>query len=152
MNSGYISHTLANKNIRQRISDGYFSANDICFYNNKNFDDWYNLDTTKELIVILDNEVNDGKKIKSIKIEKYGSTYISWIHPDLAVPLAYWISPLLSMYVFRWSYEIVIMNNAIADKQRQLTELKKKIQISENKNIRLNKILQNILNNGKNYP
>jgi hypothetical protein len=40
----------------------------------------------------------------------------SWIHPDLAVPLAQWISPSFSIQVSRWIRELALIGSVILGK------------------------------------
>ena len=65
---------------------------------NKEFKEWYRLENTKELISELeDQNLKAGyPAFKSVDITKgrYGG---SWIHPDLAVQLAQWVSPKFAL-------------------------------------------------------
>ncbi len=42
--------------IRQRKPDGYLNATDMCKANNKKYNDWYRLDSTKEYLNELSSD------------------------------------------------------------------------------------------------
>lgn len=90
--------------------DGYINATQLCKAGKKKFNDWYRIDTTKEIIQALQSDTHipvsqlvDVKKGNSSKF-----TQGSWIHPDLAVQLAQWISPTFAIRVSRWVRELSI--------------------------------------------
>jgi len=83
--------------------DGYVNAAQICQAGNKKFKDWYNLDSTKELIKVLEADTGIPAsglvdRIKGGNEKKRGS----WIHPDLAIQLAQWINPTFALHVSKW--------------------------------------------------
>jgi hypothetical protein len=79
--------------IISRLSDGYINATQLCKAGNKNFTDWYSLDSTKKLI----NEMGN-LPYSFIDI----TNQFEWIHPDLAIQLAYWISFSFGLKVSKW--------------------------------------------------
>jgi len=88
--------TLNNIIITSRIEDNYINAIQLCNAGNKIFNDWYNLDTTKDLIKELEKET----KCNFINIDSENKDI--WIHPDVAIELAHWISPHFSLQVSKW--------------------------------------------------
>jgi hypothetical protein len=94
-----------NINITLR-EDGFISATQMCKSGRKKFNDWYRLLSTQELIKSVEEEY----KIKIIDIKVGGNHSGTWIHPDLAVPLAQWISPLFSAKVSKWIGEWRLYN------------------------------------------
>jgi hypothetical protein len=86
--------TYNEKNITIRPEDNYIDAHELCKVDNKQFDDWFSLESTKE--IIADLSINSVQKIDG-KI---------WIHPDLAQSLAYWISPNCGLVVSKWIKKI----------------------------------------------
>ena len=102
--------TLNDIVIISRTEDNYINATQLCQAGDKKFNDWFRLDTTKQLISILEAEAGNpvsglintlvtdmGIPISAlIDIKKGGNNKHnqgSWIHPDLAIQLAQWISP-----------------------------------------------------------
>ncbi len=92
---------LNNVNIVSRQTDKYINATLLCQAGNKKFSHWFSLDTTKQLIKIL--ESNAGiPALDLVQVNKGGNHYGSWIHPDLAIQLAQWISPKFALQVSQW--------------------------------------------------
>jgi hypothetical protein len=137
--------------------DGFINATAICKAGNKKFNDWYRLESTNELIKVLeevDNAetgiptdistfkiINDNTetgipvsaKCKVIDIKKGGNDKKgqgSWIHPDLAVQLAQWISPTFAIQVSRWIRELALTGSVTVGNEKthkQLVELQNEI-------------------------
>ena len=89
--------------ILYKKENNYINADKLCKSENKNFEDWYNLELTKELIKSIESEhnlveINDGEH---------------WIHPDLAIQLAYWISPTFALKVTKFIRKIFGKENEI---------------------------------------
>jgi hypothetical protein len=106
-----MSLALNNIVIESRKSDNFINATQLCKAGGKKFNDWYRLDSTKELKEELKRRFNAGipafkKSLVDIKKGRYNSG--SWIHPDLAVQLAQWISPSFAIQVSRWIRELFI--------------------------------------------
>jgi len=136
--------------IQARSSDGYINATQMCKAGNKFFKDWFRLENTKQMIVILakhmgiDIENPDRRILPSalIDITKGGNDKMaqgSWIHPDLAVNLAQWISPLFGIRVSRWVREIVITGSANLEPKsdEELLKLQVELQTHQEKLKRL---------------
>lgn len=87
-------------NIRQRSSDGYLSATDMCKANGKKYNDWVRLECTNEFLKELSCEA--GYPVSEIlKVIKGGNPKFqgTWIHPLAAVNLAQWLSPKFAVFV-----------------------------------------------------
>jgi hypothetical protein len=74
---------------RARPHDGYINVQRFCQWGKKEFNDWFELEHTKGFIEALKNETDLPV---SVLIDTSTPDEI-WIHPDLAVQLALWISP-----------------------------------------------------------
>lgn len=84
-----LEHNGITINIRE---DGYINATEICKTEEKKFNNWCRLRSTKKIIKELNNN--------NIKyLEKNSKNKDSWIHPDLAVQLATWVSASLSVKI-----------------------------------------------------
>ena len=142
--------------------DGFVNATALCKAGNKKFNDWYRLDSTKELIKVFEAEnlktenppllknTETGQFVsgnyKSLDIKKGGNdkkAQGSWIHPDLAIQLAQWISPIFALQVSSWVRKLstqgyVIINNE-SEKDKIIKEREKEIEYMQNKH---NKILE----------
>jgi hypothetical protein len=110
--------SLNNIIINSRIEDHYINANQLCKAGDKLFNDWYTLDTTKELIKVLETEMKSSNESSSENLILIDITDITditesnsiinsftqdiWIHPDLAIQLAQWISPIFALKISTW--------------------------------------------------
>jgi hypothetical protein len=87
--------------------DGYVNATLLCKASGKKrLDNWMCLESTKKLLQEFSNSL-DSQGVKSIDClqGRYGGTFI---HPDLAVQLAQWISPSFALQVSRWIRELML--------------------------------------------
>ena len=97
----YSNITLNNVVISSRPIDHYVNAIKLCQAGGKKFNDWFRLDTTKELM----NELSTEAGIVETKRggnDKSKQRLGSWIHPDLSIQLAQWISPKFAVQVSKW--------------------------------------------------
>ncbi len=140
--------------IESRSSDKFINATQMCKAGKKQFRDWYRLDSTKELIKMLEqtlivgyrtikninqNGERDDNLIVSKLVETKKGRYNSgsWIHPDLAVQLAQWISPSFAIQVSRWIRELYLTGSVSIDSNKsdeELKELQQKVMHLEAKN------------------
>jgi hypothetical protein len=129
---------LNNVSIEYREEDNYINATQLCKAAGKEFKHWHSLISTKELIKSLENileaEVvfpttldSSDTLVKSLVDIKKGNSKLftqgSWIHPDLAVPLAQWLSPTFAIQVSRWIRELCITGSTTIDSTKTNTEL-----------------------------
>jgi hypothetical protein len=104
-NENESNNIIINNNIiMSREIDKYINVTQLCKAGNKKFNDWNSLDSTKNLISVLESEAGipasqliDIKKGKSTKFEQG-----VWLHPDLAIQLAQWINPNFALQVSKW--------------------------------------------------
>ena len=124
-------------------SDGLINATAICKAFKKKFSNWHRLESTKELIQILEGEnseenadaqIRASGNYKIIEIKKGGNDKKSqgvWIHPDLAVQLAQWISPVFALKVSKWVRELVVTGSVLLGDEKseqQILELQNTLQ------------------------
>jgi len=109
-----------NFNFVTRNIDNYFNATLICKAGNKDFNDWYSLEITKQLIkdVICNNKLLESQVIDNKENEDI------WIHPDLVFNLTNWISFDLGVKFIKW-----IKNPFI---NSEIKTLEEKIKLLEN--------------------
>lgn len=100
-------YTIDDAVVRQRKSDGFWSATDMCKIGKKKFKDFYRLNQTKEYLNLVAG-VLDMSQDQLIEVKKGNSSKFSqgsWIHPRIATYLASWISPLFAVKIGGWSEE-----------------------------------------------
>jgi hypothetical protein len=108
--------------------DNYINATQLCQAGNKKFSNWYSLDSTKQLINVLESKT--GLSILDlIEINKGCNHLGSWIHPDLAIQLAQWISPIFSLQVSSW----IRTNKNIFTDAKLLEDKNKEIRLKDHK-------------------
>jgi len=111
-----------------RQTDNYINATQLCKAGNKIFDEWVCLETTIQLI----NELEDVTSLQLIENDK---TYY-WVHPDIALQLANWISVSFYSDLCKWFR----MNNTILiSKDKELKIKDEKIHLLENLRVKKQK-------------
>jgi hypothetical protein len=112
--------------------DGFINATAMCKAGGKLFGNWHKSEPTKELIKALQNKINTDihfeyrGKSELIEIKKGGNdknTQGSWIHPDLAVHLAMWISPTFGIQVSGWVRELALTGSVIVGNEKTHIQL-----------------------------
>jgi len=104
--------------------DGMINATQMCKAGGKKFNDWCRLDSTNELISELESEFKVEKSETGIPVsqiidvrkgnsEKFSQG--SWIHQDLAVPLAQWLSPKFGIQMYKLVSELEKPKQIICD-------------------------------------
>jgi hypothetical protein len=102
--------------------DGYVNATLLCKASGKKrLDNWMCLESTKKLLQEFSNSL-ESQGVKSIDClqGRYGGTFI---HPDLAVQLAQWISPSFALQVSRWIRELMLTGRVELGKEKTNAEL-----------------------------
>ncbi len=123
--------SINNVDIISRMEDNYINATQLCQAGNKKFSHWFSLDTTKQLIKIL--ESNAGiPALDLVQVNKGGNHYGSWIHPDLAIQLAQWISPEFALQVSKWIRTLFTDGN-VSIEIKLLEEKNKELQLKDEK-------------------
>lgn len=118
--------------------DGFVNATEICKMKNKKFAHWYALDSTNELITVLENKLklenNSNTKISVVDVKVGGNYKGSWIHPDLVIDLLQWIDKSFAIEVSRHIRELCIKQNEnVIKTNNELIELQKKFKKLERK-------------------
>lgn len=109
--------------IDQRVTDGFINATTLCAAYGKKLRDWLQMEPTFKLFVALakrlGSETKENFKLNSsmamlsrifpdLIVVKRGSPENGggiWIHPKLAIQLAYWCEPEFALQVLDWVEE-----------------------------------------------
>jgi len=117
----------------------FINATKLCQAENKNYDDWFNLENTKilidELFQIINSENNYLKIESNLQLININNSEY-WLHPLLIIQLAQWISPLCALQVSHWILNLFadnkVKNSIILKNKETLIKLKNyKIQLLE---------------------
>jgi hypothetical protein len=110
--------------IEQRPS-GFINGTAMCAAHNKKINDWVGNEETLDLLEALAADLgllpngNLSRNLSAVRVsEVYPDLIVSrrgspelgggtWVHPDLAVPLAQWCSPKFALQVSRWTQELL---------------------------------------------
>jgi len=101
-----IKHEVENWLINQRIQDWYINATSMCKIAWKLFADYKRLNSTKEFLNELSPDM--GIPITGLIQTIQGWTpelQWTWIHPQVAIHLAQWLSPKFAVAVSKWVFE-----------------------------------------------
>lgn len=93
----------------------YINATQICKAGHKRLNSWFKLKSTDEFITEL-NSCNTKNTYIYIHENE------TLIHHDLAIQLAYWISPTLYLKIMKWK-NMIILNNNITEHKNKTNEI-----------------------------
>lgn len=101
-NVSIIAKVFEQHNIRQRESDGYLSATDMCKAFGKLFGNYHKSQSTHEYINALNESIPSGIDLICIINNGSNNERGTWVHPRIAIHLAQWLSPKFSIAVTDW--------------------------------------------------
>lgn len=105
--------------------DGYINATFIAKKHGKRAQHWLDNDQTKELIDEISKAVFPAlEQNQLVIIQNGGSNPGTWIHPDLAVHFAYWLSPKFAVWVGK-QIEQILKEQRDTPEQRRIDEFVK---------------------------
>jgi hypothetical protein len=94
--------------IEHREEDGYINVTNLCKAGGKQFKAWNRLARTKDFLKALSSSV----LIHTNELIKYQAGSIheraTWVHPQVAINIAQWISPIFDVKVSAWTYEVMM--------------------------------------------
>jgi len=94
--------------IEYRDEDGYIDITNLCRASDIEFENWNSLEKTRKFL----NELSEAIGIPTVSLIQYrgrsGSTQGTWVHPQVAIHIAHWISPEFGVKVSTWVYEIMV--------------------------------------------
>lgn len=92
--------------IARRASDGYVNATAICKANGKQWNDYWRTDRATTYLKALSAET--GFPVSTLCLSlKGGARQGTWVHPQVAVDLARWISAPFAVWMDGWFLESV---------------------------------------------
>lgn len=111
-----INHKVNGLQIGQRHVDGYINATQMCQANNKEWYQYWRLPSTQEYAKALAKDLGIDLIINNPNRNNYASALAltfrggnsqqgTWVHPEVAVDLAAWISVDFRILVNRWVRE-----------------------------------------------
>lgn len=106
LQDGIVDRLADNDVISQRITDGYINATAMCKAAGKKINDYGRLSTTQAFLKELSSETGIPAS-GLVQIIKGGNPQFqgTWVHPQVAIHLAQWLSPKFAVLVSKWVFE-----------------------------------------------
>ncbi len=104
----FINHPIQDTNVRQRESDGYINASHLCDLANKRWHNYFQNTGTKAFIdeLSIETGIPASSMWGLVQIRKGGvkNEQGTWVHPQVAIHLAQWLSPAFAVKVSKWVF------------------------------------------------
>lgn len=101
-----LDHTYRGEVIRQRASDGYVNATAMCKALGKNWFHYRELEGSKRFLNALESA--SGIPMSNLVLTRTGgdvTTQGTWVHPQVAIHLAQWLSADFAVQVTKWVFD-----------------------------------------------
>jgi hypothetical protein len=100
-----ITHQVQNSIVEQRASDGYINATAMCKAAGKLFGHYRENDTTSAFLEALAADIGIPifNLIQVLRGENVAQG--TWVHPQVAIHLAQWLSPKFAVTVTKWVFD-----------------------------------------------
>uniref|UniRef100_A0A6C0CYZ9 KilA-N domain-containing protein n=1 Tax=viral metagenome TaxID=1070528 RepID=A0A6C0CYZ9_9ZZZZ len=104
--------------------DGYIDVTNLCKAGGKEFKEWNRLDRTHTFLQALKSTVG----IPTVELIQYitggnGERH-TWVHPQVAINIAQWISPEFDVKVSGWIYEVMLTGKVDIKNTKSYRELR----------------------------
>jgi hypothetical protein len=114
-----------------RKEDGFINVTKLCEANGKRIDKWKENKESKNLISVF-KSIPQNRGIEPLMIIKGGNLKVqgTYAHPDIAVQIAQWVSPIFALKVSNWVREIALTGTVNIDHEKtneELIELQKQL-------------------------
>lgn len=115
INNSIIRYGLYENNV-------YINLTDLCKANKKLYGHWRELSTTTPFLQSLKEATHNDNLIIIVRTGK-NENRASWGHPQVAIDIAYWISPEFRVMVTKWVYELGLLGKVDLTNQLSTQEL-----------------------------
>jgi hypothetical protein len=100
---------------------GYVNATQMCHANNKSWGHYKERKSTKAYWTALSNDIGIPMSSLVIEVEGYGSSQGTWIHPEIAIDLAQWVSVEFRIWANRTLMKVMIFQEPV--QQQSMTQV-----------------------------
>ena len=126
LDNGYI--------IESRNEDGYIDVTNLCTAGKKKFNDWNRLNKTKAFL----KELSSSAGIPAVELISQNTggngERHTWVHPQVAINIAQWISPRFDVKVSAWVLEVMMTGKVDITNTKSYRELQ---QDNKNKQLKI---------------
>lgn len=124
-NYEYLAREVNTVAIDQRISDGYINATSLAKASGKRVNNYLRLDTTKEFLKELERSTGISADVLVSKINTgRNETRGTWVHPQVAINLAQWLSPVFAVQVTEWIFGWINSDHKYYARYKELMAIK----------------------------
>jgi KilA-N domain len=103
------------------VPKGYVNASQMCKANGKFLADYTKLKSTKHYLQALSNDMKILISLLVIDIQGYGSEQSTWIHPEIAIDLARWVSVEFRIWANRTLMKVMMSQEPV--QQQSMTQV-----------------------------
>lgn len=101
------------------VPKGYVNASQMCKANGKFLADYTKLKSTKQYLQALSNDMKILISLLVIDMQGYGSEQSTWIHPEIAIDLARWVSVEFRIWANRTLMKVMLSTQVEPVKQQE---------------------------------
>lgn len=104
--NGFVDRLADNDVVSQRVMDGYINATAMCKSAGKLIADYGRLSSTSAFLkeLSIDMGIPISELVQSVKGGE-SNLQGTWVHPQVAINLAQWLSPKFAVLVSKWVFE-----------------------------------------------
>jgi hypothetical protein len=103
------------------IPKGFVNGTQMCKANNKFLADYTKLKSTKQYLQALSNDMKILISSLVIEVQGHGSEQSTWIHPEIAIDLARWVSVEFRIWANRTLMKVMMDIESV--KQQSMTQV-----------------------------
>ncbi|MCC5624801.1 KilA-N domain-containing protein [Nostoc sp. CHAB 5715] len=103
------------------IPKGYVNATQMCHANNKSWGHYKERKSTKAYWTALSNDIGIPISSLVIEVDGYGSSQGTWIHPEIAIDLAQWVSVEFRIWANRTLMKVMMNQEPV--QQQSMTQV-----------------------------
>jgi hypothetical protein len=103
------------------IPKAYVNATQMCHANNKSWGHYKERKSTKAYCTALSNDIGIPISSLVIEVDGYGSSQGTWIHPEIAVDLAQWVSVEFRIWANRTLMKVMMAQESV--QQQPMTQV-----------------------------
>jgi hypothetical protein len=100
---------------------GYVNATQMCHANNKSWGHYKERKSTKAYWAALSNDIVIPISSLVIEVDGYGSSQGTWIHPEIAIDLAQWVSVEFRIWANRTLMKVMMSQEPV--QQQSMTQV-----------------------------